>query len=211
VPQSLSLSCASLKCSHLVCIWGCDPQNLSLQKHSEWVFLSPSIHISCRLHLWILVYSVNIQSLWLARLTAKKMPLFPLLLFISCCDSGVISAKSLSRMFLHFSFFSYHILFFVCLVNCWSEGLQSRSSFSVWILAVSFLVIWVECSYSVLAVSQGLSDLAHHACEEERVFVLRHHEKVILQDQESIDLWWHFQLFQIIHSHQALFFGTTAL
>ena len=82
VPQSLSLSCASLKCSHLVCIWGCDPQNLSLHKHSEWVCLSPSIHISCRSHLWILVYSVHIQSLWLARLAAKKMPLFTLLLLL---------------------------------------------------------------------------------------------------------------------------------
>ena len=55
---SLSPSCASLKCNHLVCIWGCGPQNLSLHKHSEWVYLSPSIHISCRSHLWILVYSV---------------------------------------------------------------------------------------------------------------------------------------------------------
>ena len=43
--------------------------------------------------------------------------------FVSCCDSGVISAKGSSRMFLHFSFFSCRILFFVCLVNCWSEGL----------------------------------------------------------------------------------------
>jgi len=76
VPQSLSLSCVSLKCSHLVCIWGCDPQNLSLHKHSEWVCFSPSIYISCRLHLWCLVYSVHIQSLWLTRLTAKMMPFF---------------------------------------------------------------------------------------------------------------------------------------
>ena len=45
VPKSLSLSCASLKCSHLVCIWGCDPQSLSLHKHSEWVCLSPSIDL----------------------------------------------------------------------------------------------------------------------------------------------------------------------
>ena len=43
--------------------------------------------------------------------------------FIRCCDSGVIPAKSSSRMFLHFSFFSCRILYFVCLVNCWSEGL----------------------------------------------------------------------------------------
>ena len=72
VPQSLSLSCASLKCSHLVCIWGCDPQNLSLTSTvSGYAFHHPSIHISCRLHLWILVYSMHIQSLWLARLTAK--------------------------------------------------------------------------------------------------------------------------------------------
>jgi len=80
VPQSLPLSCASLKCSHPVDIWGCDPPSSSLHKHSEWVCLSPSIHISCRWHLWILVCLVHIQPLWLARLTAKKMPLFPLLL-----------------------------------------------------------------------------------------------------------------------------------
>jgi len=43
--------------------------------------------------------------------------------FMSYCDSGIISTKSSSRMFLYFSFFFCHILFFVCLVNCWSEGL----------------------------------------------------------------------------------------
>ena len=93
VPLSLSLSCASLKCNHLVCIWGCDPQSLSFQKHSEWVCLSPSIHISCRLHLWILVYSVHIQSLWLAKLTAKKMPLFLLLRLWVVVTQGSFPAK----------------------------------------------------------------------------------------------------------------------
>jgi len=34
--------------------WGCDPQSLSIHKHSRWVCLSPSIHISCRWHQWIL-------------------------------------------------------------------------------------------------------------------------------------------------------------
>ena len=55
-------------------------QSLSLHNHSRWVCLSPSIHISCRWHPWIIVCLVHIQSLWLARLTAKKVPLFPLLL-----------------------------------------------------------------------------------------------------------------------------------
>jgi len=58
--------------------------------------------------------------------------------FMSCCDTGVISAKSSSRMFLHFSFFSSRILFFVCLVNCWPE-----------------VNCWSEGSYSVLVVSRG--------------------------------------------------------
>ena len=40
VPQSLSLSCASSKCNHPVCIWSFYPQTLSLNKHSRWVFLS---------------------------------------------------------------------------------------------------------------------------------------------------------------------------
>ena len=73
--KSLSLCCASLKCSHSVYIWRYDPQSLSFHKHSGWVCLSPSIHISCRQHPWILVCLVHIQSLWLARLRAKKMPL----------------------------------------------------------------------------------------------------------------------------------------
>jgi len=74
VRQSLSLSCASLKCIPSVYIWGCDPQSLSLHKHSGWVWLSPSVHISCKRHPWILVCLVHIQLLWLARLTVKKMP-----------------------------------------------------------------------------------------------------------------------------------------
>jgi len=76
-----SLSCVSLKCSHPVCIWGCDPQSLSIHKQRGWGCLSsPSSHISCRQHQWILVCLVHILSLWLARLTTKNMPLFPLLL-----------------------------------------------------------------------------------------------------------------------------------
>jgi len=62
VHQSLSLSCASLKCSHPVCLSGCDPQGLSLHKQSGWVCLSSSIHISCKHHLWILGCIVHIQS-----------------------------------------------------------------------------------------------------------------------------------------------------
>ena len=37
--------------------------------------------------------------------------------FMSCFNSGVIFAKSSSRMLLHFSFFSCRILFFVCRVS----------------------------------------------------------------------------------------------
>ena len=61
VPEILSLSCASLKCSYPFCIWDCDPQSLPHYKHSGWACLSPSIHISCREHLWILVCLVHIQ------------------------------------------------------------------------------------------------------------------------------------------------------
>ena len=102
VPQSLSLYCASLKCNHLVCIWGCDPQILSIRKHSGWVCLSPFIHISCRLHLWILVYSVHIQSLWLARLTAKKMLHFPLLLLWVVVTQGSLPPKVRHEFFFIF-------------------------------------------------------------------------------------------------------------
>jgi len=63
VPQSLSLSCVSLKCSQPVYIWGCDPQSLSLHKHSGYAFHLPSMCMSCRLHPWIFVYLVHIQSL----------------------------------------------------------------------------------------------------------------------------------------------------
>ena len=55
VPQSLSLSCASLTCNRPVYIRGRDPQSLSLHKHSGWVCPSSSIHISCRWHPWILI------------------------------------------------------------------------------------------------------------------------------------------------------------
>jgi len=124
VLQSLLLSCASLKCNHLVCVWGCDPQNLSLHKHSDWVsgyaFHLPSISHAERLHLWILYYSVHIQSLWLARLTAKKMPLIPLLLLWVVVTQGSFPPKVHHGCF---SFFFCRILFFMCLVNCWSEGL----------------------------------------------------------------------------------------
>ena len=36
---SLSLSCVSLKCNHLVYKWGCDPQSLSFHKHSGYAYL----------------------------------------------------------------------------------------------------------------------------------------------------------------------------
>jgi len=112
VPQSLSLSCASLKCNHVVCIWGCDRVCLSTSTVSEWVCLSPSIHISCRLHRLILVYSIHIQSLWLARMTAKKMPLFPLLLLLVVVTQGSFPPKVHHRCFCIFHF-SLVVLFFV--------------------------------------------------------------------------------------------------
>jgi len=44
VPQSLSLSCASLKCSHPVYVWGCDPQScLSTSTVGGYAFNFPSI------------------------------------------------------------------------------------------------------------------------------------------------------------------------
>ena len=61
--------------------------------NSERVCLSHSIHISCRLHRWILVCLVHIQSLWLARLRAKKMPLFPLLLLLVVVTQGPFLPK----------------------------------------------------------------------------------------------------------------------
>ena len=113
VPQSLSLSCASLKCNHLVCIWGCDPQSVSLHKNSEWVCLSRSIHISCRLHRWTLVCLVHIQSLWLAGLTAKKMTLFPLLILWVVVTQGSFPPKGYHGCFCIF-YFSLVVFCFSC-------------------------------------------------------------------------------------------------
>jgi len=122
VPKSLSVSCASLKCSHLVCIWGCDPQSLSLHKHSEWVCLSPSIDLMQIASVNSCLFSAYPIAL-IGKADSQEDAPFSIVPFVSCCDSGVISAKSSSRMFLHFSYLSYRILFFVRLVNCWSKGL----------------------------------------------------------------------------------------
>ena len=130
VPQSLSLICTSLKCNHLVCICGCDPQNLSLHKPSEWVCVSPSVHISCRLHLWILVYSVHIQSLWLARLTAKKMPLFLLLLLWIVVTQGSFPPK------VHQGCFFIFLLYYVFCVS--GELLVRGVAVKVKLLSVDF-------------------------------------------------------------------------
>ena len=102
VPQSHSLSCASLKCSHLVCIWGCDPQNLYLHKHSEWLCLSPSIHIMQIASVNYCLFSAYPIAL-IGKADSQQDAPFSIAPFISCCDSGVISAKSSSQMFSHFS------------------------------------------------------------------------------------------------------------
>ena len=97
---------------------------VSLHYHKRWVCLSPSISISCRPHPWILVCSVHIQLLWWARLTAKKMPPFPLLLlWVVVTQRSVIpKVHPTCRIFWRFMFFC-HILLFVCLVYWWSDGL----------------------------------------------------------------------------------------
>ena len=146
VPLSLSLSCASLKCSHLVCIWGCVPQNLSLHKHSEWVCLSPSIHISCSLHLWILVYSVHIHSLWLARLTAKKMPLFPLLLLLVVVTQGSFLPKVQNGCFCIFNF-SLVAICFLCV--WWTAGPSGCSrDQAFWLFCFLLLDEMFQTTYS---------------------------------------------------------------
>ena len=154
VPQSLSLSCASLMCSHLVCIWGCDPQNLSLHKHSEWICLSPSIHISCRLHLWILVYSVHIQSIWLARLTAKKMPLVPLLLLLVVVTQGSFLPKVHNGFFCIFHFSLVAICFATrekCFQNAFAFRMLVSVNFAKFkalfleVLAYLFVVRLLDC------------------------------------------------------------------
>jgi len=125
VLQSLSLSCASLKCNHLLCIWGCDPQSLSLHKHSEWVCLPPSIHVSCRQHRWILICLVHIQSLWLARLTAKKISLFPLLLVWAVVNQGPVP------LIAHVGILRSSLVVFCFSCVWWISGLRggfSRSS-----------------------------------------------------------------------------------
>ena len=107
VPQSLSLSCASLKCNHLVCLWGCDPQSLSLHKHSEWACLSPSIHISCRLHLNSCLFSAYPIAL-IGKADSQEDAPVSIVPFMSCCDSEVISAKISSYM-IFILLFSYSV------------------------------------------------------------------------------------------------------
>jgi len=54
---------------------------------------------------------------------SQEDPPFSIAPFMSCCDSVISTCNSSSQTFLRFSFFSCRILFFVCLVDCWSEGL----------------------------------------------------------------------------------------
>ena len=77
-------------------------------------------------------------SIWLARLTAKKMPLFP---FTVAADLGVSS----SWLFRHFAFFSCCILIFKCLVYCWMLvwGVVIKIEFFI-VNFVDLAVIWVE-------------------------------------------------------------------
>jgi len=77
--------CATAQFTHEAVI-----HSLSLHKHSGWVCPSPSIHISCRWNPWILVCLVHIQSLLLARLLAKKIPFFPLLLLWVVVTQGPV-------------------------------------------------------------------------------------------------------------------------
>jgi len=56
-----------------------------------------------------------------------------------------------------------------------------------------------------------LSDLAHHAWEEELAFVFLHHLLPCPMSWESFDLWWCFPEVQIIHSYPGLFFGNRSI
>ena len=105
VPQSLSLSCASLKCN-LVCIWDCGAQFVSPQ--AQWVgmpfifhpYLMQTASVNsclCSAYLVTLIGKANSQE-------DAPLSIAP---FMSCCDSGVISAKSSSWMFLHFLLLYY--------------------------------------------------------------------------------------------------------
>ena len=126
--------------------------------------------------------------------------------FVSCCDSGFSSFNSSSRLFWHFALFACHILFFVCLVNSWSERLLIKIEF----LSVDFVsssVIWIECLCSVLAVFRG-SVRPSPPCLKGRAGVCLSASLVsCLTRGGIINHWWRFPVVWIIHSYLALFFG----
>jgi len=154
---------------------------------------------------------VHIQLLWLARLTTKKMPLFPLLLLWAVVTWGLVPLNSSSRLFWHFAFFSCHILFFVVWYIVGLRGCNQD-----WVFDCRFCLLvyqWSEWSVRILSwrFTKDLSDLAHHAWEYELIVVFLHHLPCVLWEQQSIDLRWCFPVIQIIQSYRPLFFGNGSI
>ena len=87
---SLSLSCASLKCSHPVYIWGCDPQSFSPQ--AQWVGMLFIFHP-------YLMQTASVNSCLfsaypialIGKADSQEDAPFSIAPFMSCCDSGVNS------------------------------------------------------------------------------------------------------------------------
>jgi len=88
---------------------------VSLYKHSGWICLSPSIHISCTLHPWILLCLMHTNYL-IGKADSQEDTPFSIAPFMSCCDSGIGSFDSLSQLFWQFVYFFCRILFFVCVI-----------------------------------------------------------------------------------------------
>ena len=73
---------------------------------------------------------------------------------MSCCDSGLSASNSSSGLFQQYAFFSCILFLCVCCV-VGLRGCNQDRVFECWFFSVSLSVIWVEWSYSVLAVSWG--------------------------------------------------------
>jgi len=156
----------------------------------QWVCTSPSIHISCRWYPWILVCFLYIQSLLLARLTAKKMPLFPLLLFFPLLLLHVVVTQGSVPQIVCYAnsgilCSSLVVICFLCYY--YIAGLRSCIQSQVFGCRFGLLVLqWSTWSYCILFwhLSGDLSDLAHHAWEEEPAIVFLDHIPLFLYERE---------------------------
>jgi len=206
VSQSLSLSCASLKCSHLVYmrLWSTE----CVSPQAQWVGMLFTFHP-------YLMQTASVNSCLfstypialISKADSQEDAPFSIAPFMSCCDSEVSSSDSSSRLF---RYLRSSLVVFCFLCVWWTAGPRGCNQDRVlesrfWLLVYQ----WSEWSVRILSwrFPEDLSDLSHHAWEEELVFIFLHHLPLVLRERESIDLWWRFPVVQIIHSHLALLFG----